>query len=234
MRVQNRVRGAVAAADYLFRAAMPRAGKALSSLALAAAVNICSSVGISVMNKRASNVYGFRFVPTLVLLNFVMTAVYAALASSREPRHFRRMDCQQRTQLAVVASTNSAAVVLMNSSLVANSMSFYQLCKQLSIPCTMALQYSLFGVRFGRRICGTLAVLLAGILLATATDAQANFDGSLYALTAVPVVSLGQIVSSRAQKRRRSSQLQWIACIFGLSAARAGAGRPHIYGCAVR
>ena len=184
------------------------------------AINVWSSVGISVTNKRISNVYGFHFVPTLVVLNFVMTAVYTTFASSREEYSFRRFGCQQRTQLTLVVLANAAAVVLMNSSLASNSICFYQLCKQLSIPCTMALQYYFFGVRFGLRICATITLLISGILLATATDAQVNFGGSLYALAAVPVVSLGQIVSSHAQKRYRCSQLHWIARIFGLSAAR--------------
>jgi solute carrier family 35 protein E3 len=69
-----------------------------------------------------------------------------------------------------------------------------QICKVLTTPVIMVIQTMFYEMTFENRIKLSLVPVLIGVVIVSVTDVEVNFIGTVYALTAVFVTSVYQIV----------------------------------------
>lgn len=115
------------------------------------------------------SVYHFRFVYLLALLHTSTSIAGMAL--------FARAGLFTRKRLSAAALLPFALayvayVVLNNLSLQMNPVGFYQICKIAIAPCVLALEVAALGRRASRRVVASVALVCAGVALATVSDSQ--------------------------------------------------------------
>ncbi|KAH7278067.1 hypothetical protein KP509_38G022300 [Ceratopteris richardii] len=111
---------------------------------------------------------------------------------------------------------NGVSIGFLNLCLGFNSVGFYQMTKLAIIPCTVLLETLFLGKLFSRRIQAALFVLLFGVGIATVTDLQLNFLGSVLAALAIITTCIAQIMTNTIQKKFKvtSTQLLYQSCPF--------------------
>lgn len=84
------------------------------------------------------------------------------------------------------------------------------------IPCTVFLETIFLSKKFSRSIQLSLCVLLLGVGIATVTDLQLNFLGSILSLLAVLTTCVAQIMTNTIQKKFKvsSTQLLYQSCPY--------------------
>jgi len=84
------------------------------------------------------------------------------------------------------------------------------------IPCTVAIQTTFYGKVFGSRVKGALGGLLLGVGIATVTDLELNFIGTIMSVCAVATTCVSQIWTGTMQKQFSvsSTQLLYAASPF--------------------
>eukprot|EP00238_Polyblepharides_amylifera_P000223 CAMPEP_0196573058 /NCGR_PEP_ID=MMETSP1081-20130531/3021_1 /TAXON_ID=36882 /ORGANISM="Pyramimonas amylifera, Strain CCMP720" /LENGTH=274 /DNA_ID=CAMNT_0041890627 /DNA_START=444 /DNA_END=1268 /DNA_ORIENTATION=+ len=103
--------------------------------------------------------------------------------------------------LIIFSVLNGISIGFLNLSLGFNSVGFYQMTKLAIIPCTVCLQSLFYSKRFSSSVKAALAVLLLGVGVATVTDLQLNFLGSMLSLAAIVTTCISQIWTNTMQKR---------------------------------
>jgi len=91
-------------------------------------------------------------------------------------------------------------VVFNNLSLQWNSVGFYQLMKVLTSPVIVVIQYLLFNVALHFKLKLALIPICVGVALATVSDIEVNFYGTLYAFLGILSTSMYQIWVKSKQK----------------------------------
>ncbi|CAH2060304.1 unnamed protein product, partial [Thlaspi arvense] len=103
---------------------------------------------------------------------------------------------------------NGISIGLLNLSLGFNSIGFYQMTKLAIIPFTVLLETLFFNKKFSRKIKFALFLLLVGVGIASITDLQLNFVGSVLSLLAIATTCVGQILTNTIQKRLNVTSTQ--------------------------
>lgn len=171
----------------------------------ALSLSVVSSVSIVVCNKWLITNLGFHFATTLTCAHMAVTAAFLHLA--RMMRWFEAKSMELRP-LIIFSTISSVSIGFLNLSLGMNSVGFYQMTKLAIIPCTVTMQSLFYGKRFSLMVKVALGVLLGGVGVATVTDLQLNFMGSLMSLFAVVTTCISQIWTNTLQKRFSVSSTQ--------------------------
>eukprot|EP00850_Spirogloea_muscicola_P001309 SM000005S17106 [mRNA] locus=s5:184491:186874:+ [translate_table: standard] len=84
------------------------------------------------------------------------------------------------------------------------------------IPCTVLLETIFLRKRFSANVQLSLLILLAGVGIATVTDLELNFVGTVLSLLAIVTTCVAQIMTNTIQKRFKvsSTQLLYQSCLI--------------------
>ncbi|MFQ6627345.1 hypothetical protein Gotur_004560 [Gossypium turneri] len=88
---------------------------------------------------------------------------------------------------------NGVSIGFLNLSLGFNSIGFYQMTKLAIIPFTVLLETVFLKKQFSQKIKLSLFLLLVGVGIASITDLQLNFVGTILSLLAIATTCVGQI-----------------------------------------
>eukprot|EP00698_Gefionella_okellyi_P020036 TRINITY_DN6236_c0_g1_i1.p1 TRINITY_DN6236_c0_g1~~TRINITY_DN6236_c0_g1_i1.p1 ORF type:complete len:328 (+),score=64.42 TRINITY_DN6236_c0_g1_i1:24-986(+) len=168
-------------------------------------LNVASSIGIVFSNKVVFKTFAWNFGTALTFVHFVIT--FLGLFACERAGVFQRKEISIRAILPMCFAF-CGFVVLNNLSLLYNSVGFYQICKVLTTPVIMVIQTCFYHTSFPARIKLSLIPVLLGVLIATVTDVEVNFVGTVYALSAVVVTSMYQIWSGTKQKELQVNSMQ--------------------------
>jgi solute carrier family 35 protein E3 len=171
----------------------------------ALSLSVISSVAIVICNKTLITTLGFCFATTLTSWHLGVT--YCSLHVARWLKLFEHKPFDSRTVIGF-AILNGISIGLLNLSLGFNSVGFYQMTKLAIIPCTVLLETVFYRKRFSQRIQGSIALLLLGVGIATVTDLQLNFLGSVISCFAIVTTCVAQIMTNTIQKRFKVSSTQ--------------------------
>mmetsp|Transcript_5381 Transcript_5381/g.16966 ORF Transcript_5381/g.16966 Transcript_5381/m.16966 type:complete len:307 (+) Transcript_5381:257-1177(+) len=142
--------------------------------------------------------YGFRFVVTLNALHYLTTTVWTVVAkrvglakqdaASSKPAHV------PLASVVLFTAVSNASIISLNTSLMLNSITLYQIAKLGIIPCTCVVEYLLYGRVFTAKMVGAIAMTLVGVSLVALTEVSLN-DSALGVF-----VALCSVVSSSGQQ----------------------------------
>ncbi|KAI8049211.1 triose-phosphate transporter family-domain-containing protein [Syncephalis plumigaleata] len=168
-------------------------------------LNISSSVGIVMVNKLVFRIYAFEFATFVTVIHFCCT--WAGLGICARLGTFEPKPVAWRRMIGLCA-TFCGFVVLTNISLQYNSIGFYQMAKVLTTPAVAIIQFLFYSKTFTRPTIISLAVICLGVCIASVTDVQMNFVGTVFALAGVLVTSLYQVWIGSEQKALQLSPPQ--------------------------
>ncbi|XP_055831440.1 UDP-xylose transporter 3-like [Solanum dulcamara] len=179
----------------------------------ALSLSVVSSVSIVICNKALMSSLGFRFATTLTSWHLLVT--FCSLHVALWMKLFEHKPFDPRTVVGF-GILNGISIGLLNLSLGFNSVGFYQMTKLAIIPCTVFLETLFLSKKFSRSIQLSLCVLLLGVGIATVTDLQLNFLGSILSLLAVLTTCVAQIMTNTIQKKFKvsSTQLLYQSCPY--------------------
>ena len=160
-------------------------------------LNASSSIGIVFTNKMVFQMYDFKYGTLLTFIHFIFT--FIGLEICRWCGAFERKPVKIMDVLPLSLSF-CGFVALTNLSLVYNTVGFYQLMKVLTTPMIVTIQTVFYGETFPMNIKLSLALTCVGVTIASVSDPEANFIGTLVALSALLVTSMYQIWVGTKQK----------------------------------
>eukprot|EP00249_Psilotum_nudum_P018737 c26938_g1_i1 orf=470-1483(-) len=160
--------------------------------------NVCTSVGIIMVNKQLMAVHGFSFATTLTGLHFSMTTLMTIVLRCMgyiQPTHLPSNDI---VKFAICANVS---IVGMNVSLMWNSVGFYQIAKLSMIPVSCFLEVIFDKIRYSRDTKLSIIVVLMGVAICTVTDVSVNAKGFVAAVIGVWSTALQQYYVHHLQKK---------------------------------
>eukprot|EP01113_Clastostelium_recurvatum_P035814 TRINITY_DN5028_c0_g1_i1.p1 TRINITY_DN5028_c0_g1~~TRINITY_DN5028_c0_g1_i1.p1 ORF type:complete len:399 (-),score=75.91 TRINITY_DN5028_c0_g1_i1:69-1193(-) len=168
-------------------------------------LNIVSSIAIVISNKWVFQFSGFKFGTFITILHFIMTFIGLAICA-----YFKMFTIKRVRILDVVplCSLFCGFVVFTNLSLEYNSVGFYQVMKVLTTPFIVFVQATYYGMHFETPIKLSLIPLCIGVAMASASDVEVNFIGTVYAIIGVVVTSFYQIMIGQFQKNLGVDSMQ--------------------------
>jgi len=168
--------------------------------------NIVASVGIILVNKQIASVCGFHFLLTLLFLNFLTTGVVMAVLAKLGWFQVKHLPSRDRWLVALLAMLT---VLLNNASNEANSVGFYQITKLLIIPTVMCIE-ALQGIerRYSGGVKASLLVASLGVAVATCSDFEMNWRGSVLAAFSVVLTAQYQMWQGSKQHEHGVSAMQ--------------------------
>ncbi|KAF5199019.1 Udp-xylose transporter [Thalictrum thalictroides] len=171
----------------------------------ALALSVASSVAIVICNKALMSNLGFPFATTLTSWHLMVT--FCALHVAQRFNVFETKSIEMKT-VVFFGILNGVSIGLLNLSLGFNSIGFYQMTKLAIIPFTVLLETIFLKKQFSQKIKLSLFVLLLGVGIASITDLQLNFVGSVLSLLAIATTCVGQILTNTIQKRLNVTSTQ--------------------------
>lgn len=172
--------------------------------------NVLSSVALVLVNKWVFQ-GGFHFPMTLSFFHFCFTVLWYQILLVMGVYTNPEQGMGQFEKFKVAAA-GFASIGFMNLSLNSNSVGFYQITKLTIIPVTLVINSVAYGVFTTTKIKISLAILLAGVGVATVTDVELRPIGLAFGLLAVITTAVFQIWQGTKQKE------------FGISATQLQAG----------
>mmetsp|Transcript_26909 Transcript_26909/g.80667 ORF Transcript_26909/g.80667 Transcript_26909/m.80667 type:complete len:342 (-) Transcript_26909:39-1064(-) len=164
-------------------------------------LNICSSVFIISVNKRLmgsqAGGYAFRFVVTLNALHYLTTTAWTVVAKRIGMAKKGEEGPANKIPMCAVllfTAVSDASIISLNTSLMLNSITLYQIAKLGIIPCTCVVEYLLYGRVFTARMVLSIMLTLAGVGLVAITEMKLNDS------LAGVIVALCSVVSSSGQQ----------------------------------
>ena len=164
-------------------------------------LNIISSVFIISVNKRLMGSppnFNFRYVVTLNALHYITTSIWTRVAkviglakqeeSSKAPAHV------PLSSVVLFTTVSNASIISLNTSLMLNSITLYQIAKIGIIPCTCCVEYLLYGRVFTSKMVLAIVVTLMGVGLVSINEL--NYSDSTLGV----FVALCSVVSSSGQQ----------------------------------
>ncbi|RNF09194.1 solute carrier family 35, member E3 [Trypanosoma rangeli] len=161
------------------------------------ALNALSSISIVICNKWLFQDYYFVYSITLTLIHFVMTFLGLVLCLGGGMFKLKRVSIMKVLPLSI---SFCGFVVLTNMSLVYNSVGFYQLIKVLTTPMLVVMETLIYKKTFSTKIKLSLLLICVGVTIATVTDSELNFVGTVVAFSALFVTCQYQIWVGTKQK----------------------------------
>ncbi|KAK6143942.1 hypothetical protein DH2020_024290 [Rehmannia glutinosa] len=168
-------------------------------------LSVASSVSIVICNKALMSNLGFQFATTLTSWHLMVT--YCSLHVALRLNFFENKPIDIKTVM-MFGILNGVSIGLLNLSLGFNSIGFYQMTKLAIIPFTVLLETLFFKKQFSQKIKFSLSILLLGVGIASITDLQLNFVGTILSLLAIITTCIGQILTNTIQKRLNVSSTQ--------------------------
>eukprot|EP00270_Netrium_digitus_P007769 TRINITY_DN2281_c0_g2_i2.p1 TRINITY_DN2281_c0_g2~~TRINITY_DN2281_c0_g2_i2.p1 ORF type:complete len:327 (-),score=46.98 TRINITY_DN2281_c0_g2_i2:355-1335(-) len=175
------------------------------STAGALTLSVVSSVSIVICNKALMSSYHFNYGTTLTSWHLIVT--FLSLHFARSLRLFEHKAVDLRTVIGF-GLLNGSSIGFLNLCLGFNSVGFYQMTKLAIIPFTVLLQTVFLGMKFSGQVQLSLIILLVGVGIATVTDLELNFVGSVLSIFALVTTCVGQILTNTIQKTHRISSTQ--------------------------
>ncbi|XP_061959085.1 UDP-xylose transporter 1-like isoform X1 [Populus nigra] len=168
-------------------------------------LSVASSVSIVICNKALMSNLGFPFATTLTSWHLIVT--FCTLHAAQRFHFFDAKAIDMKTVM-LFGILNGVSIGLLNLSLGFNSIGFYQMTKLAIIPFTVLLETLFLKKQFSQKIKLSLLVLLGGVAIASVTDLQLNFVGTILSLLAIVTTCVGQILTNTIQKRLNVSSTQ--------------------------
>ncbi|XP_075504188.1 UDP-xylose transporter 1 isoform X2 [Primulina tabacum] len=168
-------------------------------------LSVASSVSIVICNKALMSHLGFPFATTLTSWHLMVT--YFSLHAALRLNLFENKPMDMKT-LTLFGLLNGVSIGFLNLSLGFNSIGFYQMTKLAIIPFTVLLETLFLKKQFSEKIKCSLLILLLGVGIASVTDLQLNFVGTILSLLAIVTTCVGQILTNTIQKRLNVSSTQ--------------------------
>ncbi|EEF32445.1 UDP-xylose transporter 1 [Ricinus communis] len=168
-------------------------------------LSVASSVSIVICNKALMSNLGFPFATTLTSWHLMVT--YCTLHCAQRFNLFESKPIDMKTVM-LFGILNGVSIGLLNLSLGFNSIGFYQMTKLAIIPFTVLLETLFLKKQFSQNIKLSLFLLLVGVGIASVTDLQLNFLGTILSLLAIATTCVGQILTNTIQKRLNVSSTQ--------------------------
>ncbi|CAI5493349.1 unnamed protein product [Closterium sp. Naga37s-1] len=168
-------------------------------------LSVVSSVSIVICNKALLSQFHFNFATTLSSWHLVIT--FLSLHVARTIGFFEHKAFDPKVVIGF-GLLNGASIGLLNLTLGFNSVGFYQMAKLAIIPCTVCLQILFLKMRFSLQVQASLLVLLLGVGIATVTDLELNFVGTVLAALAIVSTCVAQIMTNTIQKGYKVSSTQ--------------------------
>jgi solute carrier family 35 protein E3 len=148
---------------------------------------------------------GFPFATTLTSWHLMVT--YCTLYVAQRLHFFESKPIDMKTVI-IFGILNGVSIGFLNLSLGFNSIGFYQMTKLAIIPFTVLLETLFLNKQFSQKIKFSLFLLLVGVGIASVTDLQLNFLGTVLSLLAIVTTCVGQILTNTIQKRLSVSSTQ--------------------------
>ncbi|RLM80695.1 putative membrane protein [Panicum miliaceum] len=168
-------------------------------------LSVASSVAIVICNKALISTLGFPFATTLTSWHLMVT--FCTLHVAQRLRFFEAKAIDGQT-VVLFGLLNGTSIGLLNLSLGFNSIGFYQMTKLAIIPFTVLLETIFLKKRFSETIKFSLLVLLLGVGIASVTDLNLNFLGSILSGLAIATTCVGQILTNTIQRKLKVSSTQ--------------------------
>ncbi|KAE8674592.1 putative protein TPRXL-like [Hibiscus syriacus] len=168
-------------------------------------LSVASSVSIVICNKALMSNLGFPFATTLTSWHLMVT--FCTLHAAQRFNLFENKPIDMKT-VVLFGILNGVSIGLLNLSLGFNSIGFYQMTKLAIIPFTVLLETIFLNKQFSQKIKMSLFLLLVGVGIASITDVQLNFVGTILSLLAIATTCVGQILTNTIQKRLNVSSTQ--------------------------
>ncbi|KAK1409927.1 hypothetical protein QVD17_36457 [Tagetes erecta] len=168
-------------------------------------LSVASSVSIVICNKALMTNLGFSFATTLTSWHLMVT--YGTLHVARRLNFFENKQVDMKTVI-LFGILNGVSIGFLNLSLGFNSIGFYQMTKLAIIPFTVLLETVFLKKQFSQKIKLSLFLLLVGVGIASVTDLQLNFVGTILSILAIATTCVGQILTNTIQKRLNVSSTQ--------------------------
>ncbi|KAH7837609.1 hypothetical protein Vadar_015816 [Vaccinium darrowii] len=168
-------------------------------------LSVASSVSIVICNKALMSNLGFPFATTLTSWHLMVT--YCTLYVAQRLNFFESKPIDMKTVI-IFGILNGVSIGFLNLSLGFNSIGFYQMTKLAIIPFTVLLETLFLNKQFSQKIKFSLLLLLVGVGIASVTDLQLNFLGTVLSLLAIVTTCVGQILTNTIQKRLSVSSTQ--------------------------
>ncbi|XP_057526841.1 UDP-xylose transporter 1 [Amaranthus tricolor] len=168
-------------------------------------LSVASSVSIVICNKALMSNLGFPFATTLTSWHLMVT--FCTLHLAQRLNFFETKSVDMKT-VVLFGILNGVSIGLLNLSLGFNSIGFYQMTKLAIIPFTVLLETLFLNKHFSRKIKFSLFILLVGVGIASITDLQLNFVGTVLSALAIITTCVGQILTNTIQKRLNVSSTQ--------------------------
>ena len=138
--------------------------------------------------------YAFRFVVTLNALHYLTTTVWTVVAkkvglakqddgAGGKPAHV------PWRAVAVFTLVSDASIISLNTSLMLNSITLYQIAKLGIIPCTCVVEYFLYGRVFTAKMIASIGLTLCGVALVAITEMNVSSSALGVAVAACSVLS---------------------------------------------
>lgn len=161
--------------------------------------NVAVAVSIVFVNKAIFVVYAFNFPIALTLLHLVFTAFGLRVLASMRFFEVKKIAVKDVIDLA---AAYVGYVVLGNLSLKVNTVGFYQITKIMISPVVMVIEVFMTRTLPDKRILMAVALLSAGIAVATVTDDQvmSNLPGMLIGFAAVLATAMYNVWAGSKQK----------------------------------
>ncbi|XP_076928406.1 UDP-xylose transporter 1-like [Bidens hawaiensis] len=168
-------------------------------------LSVVSSVSIVICNKALMSNLGFPFATTLTSWHLMVT--YCTLHVAQRLNFFENKKIDMKTVI-LFGILNGVSIGFLNLSLGFNSIGFYQMTKLAIIPFTVLLETVFLKKQFSQKIKLSLFLLLLGVGIASVTDLQLNFVGTILSILAIATTCVGQILTNTIQKRLNVSSTQ--------------------------
>ncbi|KAK7324934.1 hypothetical protein VNO77_28890 [Canavalia gladiata] len=168
-------------------------------------LSVASSVSIVICNKALMSNLGFPFATTLTSWHLMVT--FCTLHVAQRLNLFVTKSIDMKTVM-LFGILNGVSIGFLNLSLGFNSIGFYQMTKLAIIPFTVLLETIFLKKQFSQKIKFSLFLLLVGVAIASVTDLQLNFVGTILSLLAIITTCVGQILTNTIQKKLNVSSTQ--------------------------
>jgi len=172
---------------------------------LCLALNFGSSIAIIIINKWVFEFCGFTFGTALTVLHFVVTYLCLLLCGMLEIFKIKHLEI---LNVAPLSALFCGYVVFTNLSLQHNTIGFYQVMKVLTTPAVVIFQAIYYKQHFTLKIKALIAVICVGVAIASASDIEINFFGTVYALIGVALSALYQVMIGKFQKDLDANSMQ--------------------------
>lgn len=170
--------------------------------------NFISATAIVFVNKILFQVYGMEYSTFVTGCHIVLTTLGLGICQRLgmfEPKPLKQLD------VLPITLAFCGFVVFNNLSLQHNSVGFYQLCKVMTTPVIVVMQYYMYGVVEDPKLMAALVPVIMGVALATVNDFSFNVVGAFWAVAGILSTSLYQLFVKEKQKSLDANSWQLLS-----------------------